>query len=118
MYVHLFTNVRAEATVQSEAVAQLPPGTAVDVLRIEGNWALVQLPGASAADPLGYVSARLLSAEAPSTEQTTLVYVTRTGTKYHKEGCRHLRSSKFAMSLGEAAEEGFEPCKVCKPSVQ
>lgn len=41
------------------------------------------------------------------------VYVTRTGTKYHREGCRHLRS-KIPMSLKEAKQR-YEPCKVCRP---
>ena len=47
----------------------------------------------------------------------TIVYVTKTGTKYHKDGCSSLRSSKIEITLGEAVEKGYEPCKVCKPPV-
>ncbi|MEP0848630.1 MAG: thermonuclease family protein [Phycisphaerae bacterium] len=43
-----------------------------------------------------------------------LVYVTKTGTKYHREGCRHLAKSASAMKLSEARQK-FQPCKVCKP---
>jgi cbb3-type cytochrome oxidase cytochrome c subunit len=42
------------------------------------------------------------------------VYVTRTGTKYHRDGCRYLSKSKIPMSLKEAAER-YGPCSVCKP---
>jgi hypothetical protein len=42
------------------------------------------------------------------------VYVTRTGAKYHRDGCRYLSRSKIPMTLKEAAKR-FEPCKVCRP---
>ena len=42
------------------------------------------------------------------------VYVTRTGAKYHRDGCRYLSRSKIPMSLKEAAKR-FTPCRVCKP---
>lgn len=41
------------------------------------------------------------------------VYITRTGEKYHKDGCFHLRKSKFGISLEEAVEQGYGPCKHC-----
>ena len=44
----------------------------------------------------------------------TIVYVTRTGYAYHREGCGHLRS-KIEMSLREAVEAGYSPCEDCKP---
>jgi micrococcal nuclease len=43
------------------------------------------------------------------------VYVTRTGEKYHRGGCRYLRQSKRPMSLQAAKAAGYTPCKVCKP---
>jgi len=42
------------------------------------------------------------------------VYVTRTGEKYHRDGCRYLRQSRIPMSLAEASKR-FDPCSVCKP---
>lgn len=42
------------------------------------------------------------------------VYVTKTGTKYHREECRHLAKSAIPMKLSEARQK-FQPCKVCKP---
>lgn len=47
--------------------------------------------------------------------QDVLVYVTRTGSKYHREGCPSLRAGATAMSLAEAAAAGYEPCARCDP---
>lgn len=53
--------------------------------------------------------------EAPGLEETTgIVYVTRTGHKYHRADCKHLRSVKFAMPLAEAMLD-FAPCRTCTP---
>lgn len=43
------------------------------------------------------------------------VYVTNTGTKYHKSTCRHLAKSKIAMKKSEAIKKGYTACTVCKP---
>jgi len=42
------------------------------------------------------------------------VYVTKTGTKYHRADCRHLSKSKIPISL-EDAKKRYSPCKDCKP---
>lgn len=44
---------------------------------------------------------------------TTEVYVTDTGTKYHREGCPHLTHSRNAMSIAAAENAGYEPCSLC-----
>jgi hypothetical protein len=46
-------------------------------------------------------------------EQT--VYITRTGERYHRGGCRYLRQSKIPMKKSEAIASGYTPCKVCRP---
>ena len=46
--------------------------------------------------------------------ETGQVYVTRTGKKYHRDGCRSLRKSKFPMSLVEAKQK-YSPCSRCNP---
>jgi hypothetical protein len=43
------------------------------------------------------------------------VYVTDTGTKYHKAGCSYLNHSSTAISLCEAKSRGLGPCSRCKP---
>ena len=43
------------------------------------------------------------------------VYITRTGEKYHLDGCSSLSKSKIPVSLEEAKARGYEPCKRCNP---
>jgi endonuclease YncB( thermonuclease family) len=42
------------------------------------------------------------------------VYVTRTGSKYHRPGCRYLRRRRRPVSLKEA-KRSYGPCSVCRP---
>lgn len=42
-----------------------------------------------------------------------IVYVTRTGHRYHQGWCRYLRQSKIPMSRSKALQAGFTPCRVC-----
>src|SRR5579859_1316826 len=48
-------------------------------------------------------------------QQIQTVYVTRTGKKYHRDGCRHLNASKIRISLKHAKAKGYTACKVCHP---
>ncbi len=43
----------------------------------------------------------------------TTVYVTNTGTKYHRYGCQYLRQSCIEKTLSEAQAEGYGACSVC-----
>ncbi len=51
----------------------------------------------------------------PETDYKEEVYITKTGSKYHRGNCRHLKSSKTPISLEKAKSDGYEPCKTCKP---
>ena len=44
-----------------------------------------------------------------------VVYIAKTGKKYHLENCRTLRGEKEAIDLNEAIKNGYEACKVCNP---
>ena len=52
------------------------------------------------------------SAKAEQIKDCT-IYITRTGHRHHRAGCRSLRLSKFAMSRKEAIARGYTPCRVC-----
>lgn len=43
------------------------------------------------------------------------VYVTKSGSKYHREGCRHLGDDGGRAVPRELARKSFEACKVCRP---
>ena len=48
-------------------------------------------------------------------ETEKIVYIAKTGKKYHLENCRTLRGEKEAVDLNEAIKNGYEACKICKP---
>lgn len=41
------------------------------------------------------------------------IYVTKTGTRYHYQGCMYLRKSQRAITIDQALEEHYSPCKIC-----
>ena len=49
-------------------------------------------------------------------ETEKIVYIAKTGKKYHLENCRTLRGEKEAIDLNEAIKNGYEACKICKPN--
>jgi micrococcal nuclease len=48
-------------------------------------------------------------------EGSDIVYITRTGTKFHRAGCRYLRYSAIPIKRSEAIAQGYSPCSVCRP---
>jgi hypothetical protein len=60
----------------------------------------------------GYVTPALFAQQDPA---TIVVYVTKTGEKYHRNACRYLSRSKIASSLKDAVARGLGACSVCKP---
>lgn len=48
-----------------------------------------------------------------SPEQSETVYITQTGKKYHRAGCRHLQKSQIPISLDDAKTKGYTACKSC-----
>lgn len=52
-------------------------------------------------------------AQAQAQQNERTVYITRTGNKYHKDGCRYLRQSKIAISLSDAQAQGYTACSIC-----
>lgn len=60
------------------------------------------------------VAAPVAALEADAFSPSTPVLITRTGQKYHRDGCRTLRNGGIASTLGEASKR-YGPCAVCKP---
>jgi len=48
-------------------------------------------------------------------EENIIVYITKTGTRYHQAGCRYLSEETISLTLAEAVEQGYTPCRVCQP---
>lgn len=51
---------------------------------------------------------------APVNEDSYTVYITRTGSKYHRSGCSYLKS-KIAIEKKDAIAAGYTPCSRCNP---
>ena len=45
--------------------------------------------------------------------EITTIYVTDTGNKYHKYGCRYLQYSCIEKELQQAINQGYTPCSIC-----
>lgn len=50
-----------------------------------------------------------------SNDSDLTVYITKTGKKYHLDGCQSLSKSKIPITLKEAKAKGYSPCGLCKP---
>jgi len=50
-----------------------------------------------------------------NSQNDPIVYVTKTGSKYHKAGCRYLSQSSIPIKLSDAIAQGYTPCSVCNP---
>lgn len=50
-----------------------------------------------------------------SQKNSYTVYITRTGSKYHRAGCRYLRQSQIAIDRNAAINQGYDACSVCNP---
>lgn len=48
-----------------------------------------------------------------ATDKYDIVYVTKTGYKYHKKNCKSLNSSSTPMFMYEANLAKYLPCKIC-----
>jgi micrococcal nuclease len=78
-------------------------------------WDFRHLPTvASTAKHNGEESPKELATKNDNAKQ--IVYVTKTGAKYHQDGCRSLSKSRIPMSLDEAANR-YSPCSICHPPI-
>lgn len=53
------------------------------------------------------------SSSAISEPQSVTVYITKTGSKYHRSGCQYLRKSCIPISLANAKSQGYTACSKC-----
>lgn len=47
-------------------------------------------------------------------DQSQTVFITKTGKKYHRDGCSYLKS-RIPISLKDAKARGYTPCSRCNP---
>jgi hypothetical protein len=76
-------------------------------------FAIITLAGISTSTPPLHAQPQSTSSGKRDETQIT-VYVTKTGTKYHRAGCSYLRRSAIATTL-KAAKARYTPCSRCHP---
>lgn len=55
------------------------------------------------------------SSSSTSATNSYTVYVTNTGSKYHRSGCSYLRQSSNSIDKNSAVSKGYTPCSRCNP---
>ena len=55
------------------------------------------------------------TATATAAPSDGIVYITNTGTRYHRDGCRYLSESKIAITCSWATAHDYTACSVCRP---
>ena len=73
------------------------------------------VPAGVSAAPSSNIVATPAPAPSQSNNQGTTVYGTKTGAKYHADGCRYLSKSRVPMTLSVAKSSGLTACSVCGP---
>lgn len=104
-------NIREAPFQESMILGQIPKGENIIVTDIDGNYGYTCYD-----DVFGWVNLEYCAEgenpNPPAEYSSETVYVTDTGSKYHKSGCGYLKS-KNAISLEEAKQRGYEPCSRC-----
>lgn len=89
------------------------------VVSCDGKNITISGTGTSSPPPEGTtpetITAPEESSSAPDDGQNITVYITKSGTKYHRDGCRFLNDSKIPVKLSELDTKKYTPCSVCKP---
>ena len=60
-----------------------------------------------------YTSGQTTEEKQKEIKKETTVYVTNTGSKYHKAGCYYLKQSSNEIELSKAKEKSYTPCSRC-----
>ena len=103
--------IRDGAAQNAKKLGTIPRGEDVNVTEVSSHWGYVTFEGISGWINLDYC-AEGKNPNPPAEYSSETVYVTDTGSKYHRDGCQYLHSSKNPISL-EEAEKNYSPCSKC-----
>ena len=78
---------------------------------------LIELAEVSEASEAEKPSEDIIKPHEPSEikSENRMVYVTKSGEKFHNEDCSALSKSKMEIDYNEALEKGYTPCGKCEP---
>ena len=82
----------------------------------------VELPEEEAAEAAAPVADEAAASDAPETTDSAessndeeTVWITASGTKFHRESCRYAADGASRLSRADAEARGYVPCGICKP---
>lgn len=83
----------------------------------ETPFARVSVDSVVSADPVAATSVAVVAAAptAQPADSNVIVYITKSGSKYHSAGCEYLSKSCIPITLTEAKAKGYTPCSKCDP---
>jgi len=116
-------------TDQVAALSQQNQNLIQQLLQLRAEFAEPNTPQTVLADnriPVTFESKPVVSPTTAETKQVNtgqlnknideiIVFVTKTGKKYHRPDCPSLTHSKIRLTLTEAIARGYTPCTRCKP---
>lgn len=74
-----------------------------------------KVPTSTTAKVVATTTKKATTATTTQIQKSYTVYITNTGAKYHRNGCRYLSKSQIAISEKDAISQGYTPCSVCDP---
>jgi endonuclease YncB( thermonuclease family) len=114
LFINLELIRQGYAPVDAQATFELRPLFEQFEMRAKqagkGCWAYGGIPA-----PTEAVATEPAATQSTTDQGAVIVYITASGTKYHRAECRHLRKSCIPIELNEARARGYEPCSQCKP---
>jgi len=111
------TSQKNEAEIKLSSIQEENKNLSAKLSEIQGQKSQEQSNNSNESSSNSY--ALIQSASSSQTvqndNQNITVYITKTGKKYHRDGCRYLSRSKIAIDLKQVLGEGYSPCRVCSP---
>lgn len=110
------SNVSRSVTEPETVAGEIPEVNAESAEVITPEAEVVVAPVAEVVVPVAVVepTPSYTDDTANSAQVETIVYVTKTGSKYHSAGCQYLSKSSIPISLSDA-RASYSPCSKCNP---
>ncbi|AFA48223.1 hypothetical protein [Acetobacterium woodii] len=105
----------AEKTITDLQAKKVADDKAVAEKAAADKTAAEQAAAQAAAEKQAAATHATTQQVASSDTQSTTVYITKTGKKYHLAGCQSLSKSQIPISLADAKSKGYTACENCDP---
>ncbi|PKL42977.1 MAG: hypothetical protein CVV39_08740 [Planctomycetes bacterium HGW-Planctomycetes-1] len=105
---------RVDTDSESAYLAEFKQLQAFAKERNKGLWNTIDIVPPAQAAPSPALPVPVVTAP-QAKDEDIIVYVTKSGTKYHLANCQHLSQSSLPIKLQDAKARGYTPCSRCSP---